>query len=858
MSDLSNDAIEPILGTAESDTLDGTKNQDIIIGLAGDDVIAGGKDADTLYGDYGDPNLLEGTEEVSSFSGYAETGSWTVTDLDGGHQEMTQTVQTEAGGVYEIAFSLAANFAAGAPNAAVEVLVNGDVVETVTTDSGAFSDHTIRFTANEGVTEITFRSISPGESAQEINTDGPAFYYDKEVEIGGQTQTVAAFADGQANLYQVLNGTLYVFDTASQSYEIAGSPGTVNVNSLGFNKQDDLLYAIAVGNGVDALGNAVSKSDLVMIDAKGDSYRIGETPYRSWTGDFDDQGNLWSFQSSMDRVAVIDVDSFDENGDPVTTVYKFDRSVFVENCYDLAFDASTQTFRGLCRPSAEGANATLLIVDISTDTPQFSSIEVTSTVINGVTQPGAPLMTFGAAIYDADGNLYVGGNGGDHDMNNATGTSGGIYRVVIDEDAGEARLVLMSASPKSYSNDGAADPTAESPFAEVDLDSSVLLRGLSLVATVEGELTYNDTMRGGAGQDTLSGGIGEDIAFGDSLGDTLRGDEGNDILNGGSGKTGMLSVYDAAGNRYDALGNLLPEDDDRLYGGAGDDDISGSAGHDMLDGGLGNDTLNGGSGNDLLYGGDGVDDMAGGSGNDILYGGSADDLMTGNSGEDVLSGGLGNDQLSGSSGDDTLDGGTGDDTLDGGSGDDALQGGTGADVLKGGSGNDALTGGTGADRLDGRSGNDTLDGGVDADYLKGGSGNDILSGGIGKDYLNGGSGDDILWGGLDDDRIYGSTGADILSGGAGSDRFVFREEAIEAVVDLITDFRNDGVEADRIDLRDLNLSAELDIDAWLASNLLQSSDGTVSLQIDTFTLDLTDSRDQGDAFRDEVIDGLLI
>ncbi|MEM6932704.1 MAG: calcium-binding protein [Pseudomonadota bacterium] len=858
MENLNNDVIGPILGTAKNDTLEGTRNPDIVIGFAGDDIIIGGKDKDTLYGDYADPNLLEGTEEISSFDGYEETGNWAVTDLDGGHQKMTQTVQTEAGGVYEIAFSLAANFAAGSPNAAVEVLVGGEVIDAVATDSGAFSDHTIRFTASEGLTEITFRSVSPGDDALEINTDGPAFYYAKEVEIGGKTQTVAAFADGQANLYQVLNGTLYVFDTESQNYEIAGSPGTVNVNSLGFNKKDDLLYAIAVDNGVDSLGNPVSKSDLVMIDAKGDSYRVGETPYRSWTGDFDDQGNLWSFQSSMDRVAVIDVDNSDENGNPVTTVYKFDRNVFVENCYDLAFDASTQTFRGLCRPLAEGANATLLIVDISSGAPEFSSIEVTSTVIDGVAQPGSPLMTFGAAIYDADANLYVGGNGGDHDMNNATGKSGGIYRVTIDAGAGEATLELMSSSPKSYSNDGAADPTAKSPFAEVDLDSSVLLRGLSLVATVEGELTYDDTMRGGQGHDTLSGGIGEDTAFGGSLGDTLNGDEGNDILNGGSGKIGIISVYDETGNRYDKFGNFLPEDDDRLYGGEGDDDLSGSAGHDMLDGGIGDDVLNGGSGNDLLYGGDGLDYMAGGSGDDILFGGLENDVMTGNSGNDQLSGGSGDDHLSGSSGDDTLNGGIGEDTLDGGSGDDELNGGTGADVLKGGSGDDGLSGGTGLDRLDGGSGDDILDGGLDADYLKGGSGNDIVSGGVGKDYLNGGSGDDTLDGGADDDRIYGSSGADIMSGGSGSDRFVFREEAIDAVIDQITDFRNDEVEADRIDLRDLNLSAEFDIDAWLGSNILQSGDGTVSLQIDEFTLELTDSRNQGEAFRNEVIDGLLI
>ncbi|MEM6933987.1 MAG: type I secretion protein, partial [Pseudomonadota bacterium] len=602
----------------------------------------------------------------------------------------------------------------------------------------------------------------------------------------------------------------------------------------------------------------VAKADLVMLDAQGKSYRVGETPYRSWTGDFDDQGNLWSFQSSMDRVAVIDVDKFDESGNPITTVCKFDKNIFVENCYDLAFDASTQSFRGLCRPVSEGANATLLIVDISNGEPVFSTIEVTSTVINGAEQPGSPLMTYGAAIYDADGTLYVGGNGGDHDMDKSTGTSGGIYRVVIDHNANTASLELMSAAPKSYSNDGAADPTAENPFAPIDLDSSVLLRGLSLVATIEGVLTYDDTMRGGAGRDNLSGGIGEDTAFGDSLGDTLSGDDGNDVLDGGSGKTGIVSVYDDIGNRYDEFGNPLPEDDDKLFGGHGNDNLFGSAGHDMLDGGEGADTLDGGSGDDLLYGGADQDDAQGGSGDDVLFGGTENDVLTGNSGDDEISGDAGNDALYGSSGNDLLNGGTGLDTLDGGSGNDVIAGGTGDDLLKGGSGNDNLNGGTGADRLDGGSGDDVIDGGVDNDYLKGGSGDDDISGGLGRDYINGGSGNDTLSGGADDDRIYGSEGADLMTGGSGDDRFVFREQAIEQVVDLITDFRNDGVESDRIDLRNLDLESRLDIDAWLVSNILQSSDGTVSIRIDDFTLDLTDSRDQGGAFRDEVVDGLLI
>ncbi len=823
-------------GTGVNDTLSGSADPDVIVGLAGDDEISGSGQGDTLFGDYSDPNMFDGTENISTFTAYAETGDWSVTNLDAGHQEMTQTVQTEAGGVYSISFSLAANFAAGRTNAAVEVYVDGTLVTTVSTDSGAFSDHTLQFTATDEDAEITFRSIDSGENAQVINTDGPAFYYETEMEIGGSTQTVAAFADGQANLYQVLNGTLYVFETQSNSYEKAGADGTVNVNSLGFNTENNLLYSIAVGNGVDSLGAAVSHGDLIMFDATGANYRIGETPYRSWTGDFDDQGNLWSFESDMDRVAVIDVDNIDANGNPVTTVYKFDQSAVTQKYWDLAFDAGTQTFRGVARPSSEGATTTMLIVDISSGTPEFSTIDVTSTVIDGEVLSGVPLMTFGAAIFDADGNLYVGGNGGDHDMDDSTGTSGGIYRVVIDPDTNTASLVLMAAAPKSYSNDGAADPTAESPFADIDLNSSVLLRDLELVATVEGELTYDDTLTGGAGSDTVSGGIGDDVAFGDGAGDLLNGGDGDDVMNGGSGQgdNGIISVYDDDGNRYDQYGNPLPEDDDVLSGGQGNDDLSGSAGHDLLDGGQGTDTLSGGSGNDTLYGGSDGDTMSGGGQNDNLYGQDGNDNLSGGSGNDLLDGGTGDDVLNGGSGNDLLNGGDGTDQMTGGTGTDALAGGDGDDTLAGGSDDDILDGDDGNDNLNGGSGDDTLDGGAGRDRLLGGSGDDDLQGGEGNDYINAWTGDDVIDGGAGRDRLYFGAGNDVASGGADADRFIFRYGDLDGGLNIITDFST--ADGDRLDLRQLDLlEAGETASDWLASNASLNSEDQVEIDLGSGT-----------------------
>jgi Ca2+-binding RTX toxin-like protein len=64
-----------------------------------------------------------------------------------------------------------------------------------------------------------------------------------------------------------------------------------------------------------------------------------------------------------------------------------------------------------------------------------------------------------------------------------------------------------------------------------------------------------------------------------------------------------------------------------LFGGSGDDDVSGMAGNDMLNGGTGADKLWGGSGNDNLSGGNGADLLVGGFGADRMDGGSGNDVL---------------------------------------------------------------------------------------------------------------------------------------------------------------------------------------------------------------------------------------
>jgi len=59
-----------------------------------------------------------------------------------------------------------------------------------------------------------------------------------------------------------------------------------------------------------------------------------------------------------------------------------------------------------------------------------------------------------------------------------------------------------------------------------------------------------------------------------------------------------------------------------VFGGNGDDKISGGTGNDALFGGAGDDDIKGGRGADILVGGTGKDKIKGGDGNDLLIGGS--------------------------------------------------------------------------------------------------------------------------------------------------------------------------------------------------------------------------------------------
>jgi Ca2+-binding RTX toxin-like protein len=126
---------------------------------------------------------------------------------------------------------------------------------------------------------------------------------------------------------------------------------------------------------------------------------------------------------------------------------------------------------------------------------------------------------------------------------------------------------------------------------------------------------------GGAGNDRLVGCCG-----------------GSDsVLRGGPGADELLADGFRAygGSGPDTIrGHSFPLVSDEMFGGPGDDTLSGLAGNDYLSGGRGNDHLSGGSGNDRLRGR---------AGNDTLNGNRARDVLRGGLGRDTNTGGVGTD-----------------------------------------------------------------------------------------------------------------------------------------------------------------------------------------------------------------------
>lgn len=249
----------------------------------------------------------------------------------------------------------------------------------------------------------------------------------------------------------------------------------------------------------------------------------------------------------------------------------------------------------------------------------------------------------------------------------------------------------------------------------------------------------DDDLLGRTGNDLLDAGPGNDDLWGDEGNDTLVGREGNDYLDGAAGKD---VVWAGAGD--DTIGDSI-KSTDVFHGGTGTDSVDYSDRKKAVVADLdGRSSDDGESGETDTIGAD----------VERLYGGDGNDQLTGNSSANYLDGWKGDDKLYGLDGDDVIDGSTGKDTIEGGAGADRITGGDGPDILRGGAGPDVLVGGNGQDTITGDADDDELYGwklppsGPEEELWHPQPGDDVLSG-----ALDGGAGNDLCNAGPSGSRI---------------------------------------------------------------------------------------------------------
>lgn len=338
----------------------------------------------------------------------------------------------------------------------------------------------------------------------------------------------------------------------------------------------------------------------------------------------------------------------------------------------------------------------------------------------------------------------------------------------------------------------------------------------------------NDDLYGGAGHDTIFGGEGDDIIKGEDGRDMIYGGAGADNMDGGAGVDALrydqdtvgVTVSLATGRGFggEAEGDVF-KGFEALYGGSGNDALTGSSTADTIYGNAGHDTINGGAKDDILYGGDGDDVLNGEMGTDKLYGNGGNDTLVASDGLDILTGGEGQDKfvfMSGTGSDLVTDFNLLEDKIDLSNFahlDDmsqlvitqagletriSVENGSALILLS----NISMTDLTddhfifaapppvniinGSGTLNGGAGRDIITGSAGNDKLVGFGGNDELYGGAGNDNLYGGDGDDLIQGGDGKDHVYGGAGADILNGGASNDYLHYDSDTLGVTVNLAT------------------------------------------------------------------------
>ncbi len=294
---------------------------------------------------------------------------------------------------------------------------------------------------------------------------------------------------------------------------------------------------------------------------------------------------------------------------------------------------------------------------------------------------------------------------------------------------------------------------------------------------------------------------------------TVRGDAADNTLTISRNAAGRILVNGGAIYVTGGTPTVANTSKIQVFGLGGNDvislsEVNGALPRAELFGGDGNDVLTGGSGADLIFGQNGNDTMLGKGGADQLFGGNGNDVATGGDADDQVFGQGGNDLMIWNPGDDTdlNEGGTDIDTVEVNGGNGAEQFTTTANGTRVrfdrvnpapfsidiGTSEKLVVNANGGDDTYSASGNlaaliaITVDGGAGNDTLAGSNGDDLLIGGDGNDVVDGNQGADTAFLGAGDDTFTWDPGdgSDTVEGQAGNDTMRFNGSNAAENIDI--------------------------------------------------------------------------
>lgn len=235
-----------------------------------------------------------------------------------------------------------------------------------------------------------------------------------------------------SNLYQVVDGNhLKVLNPATGNYETVGISST-RYNGAGYNSEDGYIYGIGSG------------TTLVKVDNTGEATDLGaisDFSALSYSGDFDLQGNWYSFKKSsglwiMNKIDVSVLPPVAEEFE----VTKIDGVVNPSSTADMSFNTISNKFYGMTGG---------VIIEFDPFNKTVKGLADYSDIADNE--------GYGAAWSDQTGKTYF--------FNNNTGN---IYRAEFNMDGDVLSFAFISTSSPNGSNDGMSCPMAQAPvFPEI-------------------------------------------------------------------------------------------------------------------------------------------------------------------------------------------------------------------------------------------------------------------------------------------------------------------------------------------------------------------------------------------------------